>query len=66
MRRHARQPNVFTLASWVSLAHEQGVQREANVERICFIDLLDVFAGQLERKSGDVAVKVRDLAVSNN
>lgn len=66
MRCHAGQPNVFTPAARGLLPHEQEVQWEADVEGVCSIDLLDVFAGQLERQSGDVAVEVRLLAASDD
>lgn len=66
MRRHARQPNVLTLPSWALLPLEQEVQWEADVERICSIDFLNFFAGQLERQRGDVAVEVRLLAASDD
>lgn len=66
MRRHVSQPYILASATGCFLAHEQEVQREADVEGICLIDLLDVFAGQLERQSGDVAVEVRLLAASDD
>lgn len=65
MRRHASQPDILASAARVLLPHEQEVQREADIERIGFIDLLNVFTGQLKRQSGDVAVKVRLLATSD-
>ena len=66
MRCHTSQPDVFALASWRLLPHEQEVQWESDVERIRVVDLLDIFAGQLERQSGDVAIQVRLLAASHD
>jgi hypothetical protein len=65
-RRHAGQPHVLALTTWRLLAHEQEVQREADVERICIVDLLNVLAGELKRESGDVTVKMRLLAPSDD
>ena len=39
---------------------------EADIEWVCIVDLLDVFACQLERQSGDVAIQVRLLAASDD
>ena len=56
--RHGSQHYILALTTWRFLTHEQEVQREPNVERVRIFDLLDVFAGQLERQSSNVAVKV--------
>jgi len=66
VRRHASQPHILTSATRCLLPHEQEVKWEADVERISLVDLLDVFAGKLERQGGDVAVKVRLLAASDD
>lgn len=65
VRRHASQPYILTSPARC-LAAEQEVEREADVERIGFVNLLDVFVGQFERQRGDVAVEVRLLAASND
>ena len=57
-RRHGGQHHILTLTTRRFLTHEQEVQWEADVERVRVFDLLDVFAGQLERQSSNVAVKV--------
>ena len=56
VRSHRSQPHIFATTTWGLLAHEQEVEREADVERIGTVDLLDVLARKLERKRGDVAV----------
>jgi hypothetical protein len=66
VRCHTGQPDIFTLATYRFLAHEEKVQREANIEWVCVVDFLNVFVGQLERQSGDVAIQVRLLAASDD
>lgn len=58
VRSHRSQPHIFAAATWGLLTHEQEVQREANIEGVCIVDLLNVLTGQLERESGNVAVKM--------
>jgi hypothetical protein len=48
VRCHASQPQILRLPSGRFVSHEQEVQWEADVEGICIVDLLDIFAGQLE------------------
>lgn len=48
VRSHRSQPHIFATTTWGLLAHEQEVEREADIEWVCIVDLLDFLPGQLE------------------